>query len=110
MIGCFLKEFAAFPRMSGRFWSPAVLTVPALFGVLVPLTKDAAVARSAAGDAGGALGAALATYHLQAGGIWVAPDVIDGMSGGVSRSAIRPTADRGAACRRRRAVCDRQPG
>jgi carbamoyltransferase len=35
----------------------------------------------AAGDAGGALGAALATYHLQTGGVRVAPDVIDGMSG-----------------------------
>jgi carbamoyltransferase len=35
----------------------------------------------AAGDAGGALGAALATYHLRAGGVRIAPDAIDGMSG-----------------------------
>jgi carbamoyltransferase len=35
----------------------------------------------AAGDAGGALGAALATYHLRAGGVRIAPDTIDGMSG-----------------------------
>lgn len=35
----------------------------------------------AAGDAGGALGAALATYHLRVGGVRIAPDAIDGMSG-----------------------------
>ena len=35
----------------------------------------------AAGDAGGALGAALATYHLLDGGVRVAPDAVDGMSG-----------------------------
>src|SRR5205807_7525082 len=36
----------------------------------------------AAGDSGGSLGAALAAYHLHAGGARSQPNTLDGMSGG----------------------------
>ena len=64
----------------------------------------------AAGDAGGALGAALATYYLHAGKPRSAPNVLDDMSGAYLGPAFDQARDRAPPRQRRRPLPDLDTG